>query len=144
MKTSVVQIGTSKAQTEAVLQHAKELVGLEQQKLANRLRDLAETKLVETIEKVIHYLSRRMEEKAFDRKFEFNMRKYVGDACHVDCTIDIRDKIIDWLKSEGFVVETKENKLNPNPTPRRGFSTQNTTDAYQERLTNEFILLISW
>lgn len=140
MKTSVVQIGTSPNQAiETILSNAKKEIE-SQSKLANHLRDLADQKFKATVEKVIEHLQRRMTDKAFDRKYTLNLKKYVGDTCLIECTIEIRDEVVEWLRYEGFTVSFEIDNL---PSlPRRICLDQ--SEELKSRENAKFILHISW
>ena len=76
-------------------------------KLADTVRQLADSRYKEIIDGVITHLTNMITANASDRKFTFDMGRWVGAKFNTSCTRNMFDDISKWLTNEGFAFDTQ-------------------------------------
>ncbi|QFR55836.1 hypothetical protein JC221_190 [Yersinia phage JC221] len=76
-------------------------------KLADVVREAAETRYKEIIDGTFQHLTAVITANASDRKYTFDMSKWVGNKYSAECTRGMFDDISRWLTEEGFTFDTQ-------------------------------------
>jgi hypothetical protein len=76
-------------------------------KLADIVRQIADDRYKEIISSAITHLSNMITANATDRKYTFDMGRWVGAKFNTSCTRNMFDDISKWLTDEGFQFDTQ-------------------------------------